>query len=370
LSDRSSTTQVVDVASVNTVAPVSVSDGHKSDSLSGSDALPDDIERMFDRASFSIQVEPQNPPSESFSDPDGLRKDLSALLEGRISVDNHSASAGDTQNVHRTPVDANRPHPDHTGSASSMTPNPSSSLASISGVLFSDPFVSTPPVRPTKDTDWKTSHSAKVRSDRPKRRISSVQIAKGEVPPVPIIPEAFQDSPKALLSSQTKPNETFRYSSPNYISIGWKYGASDDRLQSSRISEPNYWPSIFEDVEIKYHGSSGDALSLTASYQRQSLISDGSPHVSDGGFPSANKGTKPNIIDVIHPHSPVQTVKPFPRRFSSRPQQDVKLSHIAADPQQARRQSISMTYGMQAIDPQVQNYVEKRLQVPISMNNA
>jgi hypothetical protein len=318
---------------------------------------------MFDRASFSIHLEPQKGPSEALNDPDGLRKGLSALLEGRVSVNNHSTYVNDAREPDRTPVDASKLQPDH-------TPNPSSSLASISGVLFADPFVSPPPVRVTKDADWKTSHSAKIRSDKPRRRISSVQIAKGEAPPVPVIPEAFHDSPKALLSPATRPNGTFRYSSPDYTSSGWKYeGASADRLQSSRIPEPKYWPSIFEDVETRYNGASTDTLDRAAPFQSKLLTSEGSPRASDCGFPSANKGTKLNIIDVIHPHSPVQTVKPFPRRFSSRPQQDEKLLHVAGDPQQASRRSSSTTYGMHAIDPQVQNYVEKRLQVLTSLNN-
>jgi hypothetical protein len=356
LSERSSITQVEDLIYKDPVIPVSFSDGHKTDSFSSSDALPDDIERLFDRASFSIHVEAPKRSSDSGSDPDGLRKGLSALLGGRISLDNHSSPTNAAPDIDRSPVGSSESQSDQIQNIPFKPTTPMSSLTSISGILFADPFVTPPPPpRASEEPERKTSHSAKLRSDKHRRRISSVQIARGEAPPVPVIPDAFQDSPKPLLSPETHFNgSAFRFTSPNYAQGGIKHeDESTDHMQSSPVAKITYWPSIFEDVNTKSSGTRLD--SSTGTFQKSM--------VSDGGSPSLKQsGTKPNIVDVIHPHSPVQTVKPFPRRFSTRPLDD-KQSHLPTDSNQPPRRSISMTHGLPAIDPHVQNYVEARLHV-------
>src|ERR1700721_254135 len=67
---------------VSSPCPVSLSDGHKTDSFSSSDALPDDVARLFDRASLSVRNHHQCRNSGSIEDPDGLRQGLNTLLAG------------------------------------------------------------------------------------------------------------------------------------------------------------------------------------------------------------------------------------------------------------------------------------------------
>lgn len=188
-----------------------LSDGNKTDSFASSDALPDDIVRLFDRASFSIHGGPNSSTSSSIDDPDGLRKGLSTLLKGREPGQNQS------ERLSIPPMS-----PTGQGAAelsawmdkfTSNSPFGHASIASISGVLFADPFATsvgqiTAPVSGSGRTKYSKSRTISVQ-----RRKSSVPDLGDPVPPVPVIPDNFRRGSIARASGIPRPTSLARPSS-------------------------------------------------------------------------------------------------------------------------------------------------------------
>jgi hypothetical protein len=193
-----------------------LSDGNKTDSFSSSDALPDVVERFFDRASFSIHGYDTEPISPLYTDPDGLRKNLRQFMDetpsdraeqstsgsakrvnpckpkvSRLSaaIDN-TLPKGSVENTPKRSLDDTLPKRSSPTRLSSSSPT----LTSISGVLFADPFHSSIP-RSTVTTSSTTKTRSPSRSDHSLRRKLSLPIPSQEVPPVPAIPEAFRKDP-------------------------------------------------------------------------------------------------------------------------------------------------------------------------------
>jgi hypothetical protein len=182
-----------------------LSDGSKTDSFCSSDVLPDDLERLFDRASFSIHGYDPEPISPLYTDPDGLQKNLRQFINEPPSDMTEDATS------HLTAKDGNPRRPKVSPSTAvnssppkrsvdnhllkgSSPPRPSSlspTLTSISGVLFADPFHSSIP-RSTETASSMTKTRSPSRSDHSLRRKLSLPIPSQDVPPVPAIPDAFR----------------------------------------------------------------------------------------------------------------------------------------------------------------------------------
>ena len=189
-----------------------LSDGSKTDSFASSDALPDDIERLFDRASFSIHGSgnTNSSTSSSIDDPDELRKGLKALLKGRESSQIKSEPIispplSPTRSTDEQPLST---WMDKFTSNSSSGPTP---IASISGVLFADPFATS--AQTTALSDSNRIKYAKSRTVSVQRRKSSIVLPEGLAPPVPVIPENFRQTSIARVAEIQRPPSLARLSS-------------------------------------------------------------------------------------------------------------------------------------------------------------
>jgi hypothetical protein len=190
------------------------SDGNKTDSFASSDALPDDIDRLFDRASFSIHggsVKTNSSASSSINDPDGLRRGLKALLNCPQSSESNSQA---THNLLLSPTKAGNAEAqsrwiDKSISCSSVGPT---AIASISGVLFADPFASSVGQRIDTPSGSDSAKYAKSRATSAQRRKSSV-LPTTAVPPVPVIPDNFRQGSVTRVAEIQRPNCVARLSS-------------------------------------------------------------------------------------------------------------------------------------------------------------
>ena len=190
------------------------SDGNKTDSFASSDALPDDIDRLFDRASFSIHgesVKTNSSASSSINDPDGLRRGLKALLNGPQSSESSQA----THNLPLSPTRAGNAEAqsrwiDKSMSSSSVGPT---AITSISGVLFADPFASSVGQRIDAPSGSGSAKYAKSRATSAERRTSSVLLPTTAVPPVPVIPDHFRQGSVLRVAEIQGPNSLARLSS-------------------------------------------------------------------------------------------------------------------------------------------------------------
>ena len=178
-----------------------LSDGSlKADSFASSEVLSDEIDHLFDRASFSIHggsIKTNSSTSPSIDDPVGLRRGLNVLLNGPSSSERNPHAA------HNLPLSPTRvgnaeseSSPIHKSmSSSSVAP---AAIASISGVLFADPFASFVGQRtPSESCSIKYAESRTISGQRPN---SSVPLPTTTVPPVPAIPDKFRQGSLARLS--------------------------------------------------------------------------------------------------------------------------------------------------------------------------
>jgi hypothetical protein len=191
------------------------SDGNKTDSFASSDALPDDIDRLFDRVSFSIHggsVKTNSSASSSINDPDGLRRGLKALLNGPQSSESNSQA---THNLPLSPTrsgnaEAQSRRIDKSMSSSSVGPT---AIASISGVLFADPFASSVGQRIDTPSGSDSAKYAKSRATSAQRRKSPVLLPTTAIPPVPVIPDNFRQGSVARVTEIHRPKCLARVSS-------------------------------------------------------------------------------------------------------------------------------------------------------------
>ena len=206
-----SSTQTLEHSSprVSALGSALFSDGNKTDSFASSDALPDDIDRLFDRASFSIHggsVKTNSSASSSINDPDGLRRGLKALLNGRQSSESNSQA---THSLPLSPTRAGKAEAlsrwiDKSISSSSVGPT---AIASISGVLFADPFASSVGQRIDTPSGSDGTKYAKSRATSAQRRNSSVLLLPtSAVPPVPAIPDNFRQGSVPQVAEIQRPN--------------------------------------------------------------------------------------------------------------------------------------------------------------------
>ena len=195
-----------------------------------SDPLPDRVSRLFDRPSFWVMNEntpsksPPVPPRE-IDDPDGLRKNLSALLEG------HSTEESVTKDSIADSLATPLPERAHL------------SISSISGIQFSDPFTSKntssprSPIGTQPENKKLISKASKLEATW---RRSSLHKKRDDVPPVPPIPEAFL--PFAALDSRTRlssisvpaiPSVEARAVDSNHPALGRSLSLSDGQQSAT-----------------------------------------------------------------------------------------------------------------------------------------
>jgi hypothetical protein len=305
----------------------------------------------------------------SINDPDGLRKGLSALLEG--SANQHKIISTDPDESHAAIGSSSFPL--QVGLACAPDPGlpprttPSSPLQSISGILFTDPFTLHQSANPSRHPTVAERKPGRPQVESQSRRIPSTFSSSSGIPPVPVIPDAFQENPgkSASWSTMTSagdvshdrprlPEKVFSTTPAFDVSHSKNGLTMEQHPMSKPVSEPAVPPGILtayltpstEDRQAPYQNS----LSQHAAHQCYGAPED-ELELSE-------------ITALIHPHSPVQVASIFPAstrlKNSSRSSTDVKrvsptCSHLG---QGSRPIAV-----LDSMDPMLKEFVENRLQV-------
>jgi hypothetical protein len=317
------------------VGPGSSSSSQKTSSFSSSDAMPEDLEHYV-RASFSIPKAESQELKSSIDDPDGLRQGLSALLSGS-PIKKNSLSIQIPK-----PIEQSDERPMSPLSSSSSPAN----LASISGVLFADPFLA----GPSRNVSTSISSPPKpCPLSRPRAqhgRSSSLRQSLDQAPPVPIIPDVYAHAQNRRLSGILGP------SSPRPPSV-----------YSSRQSSPPPRP----EPQLCYMGNIPARQSSTShlehlrhgSYKGKEVAYDVEVANQYGSYDSDDHFLPSHVTEIIHPHSPVHVAKPFPRRLSTRPELDEEEDET----ERARRLQRNPSAVIANLDPEIQRYFDSKLKV-------
>lgn len=312
--------------------PMSSSSSRKTSSFSSSDAMPDDLEHYV-RASFSIPKESEEQPKTSIDDPDGLRQGLSALLNGTTY-----------KMTSPPPVEkpkAIEPIQERSMSALSSPPR-SGNLSSISGVQFVDPFIASPPWTPTTSLSPKPPPSTGYRS--PHRRTSSLRQSLADAPPVPVIPGAYANAQNRRLSGMPGP-----------------YSSRPPSVYSSNPSSPptRTEPQLYYAANVlAKHSPSRPESAGQGSYKGKEVAHDVEGGNEHSQYDSSDEHVLPSTR-IIHPLSPVQVAKPFPRRLSTKPE----VEEEEDDTEENRRFQRNPSALVANLDPQLQAYLDARIKV-------
>jgi len=333
-------------------------DDGNGESFSSSEALSDDLERFFDRASFSIQEGINLSALDSSSpieDPDRLRKGLSVLLDSRTSSNDPHESLSpplDIPDFSLTPALNDGP------AASMGLPYANRALTSISGVVFAHPFLAkeSPSILSLGSDEKKPRARSHV-------RFSMVNFPKAQVPPVPAITEAYRSQTSTVHSSITsnlssspthsilmnhRPSETKRrplsLQTPSHIRI--------QRSESKSISET---PVGTLTAYLPAGETSASALGAEARPLRQVYSGP-----SNDSIPSSE------IPALVYPHSPVQIASKLPPittlQFPVLPGGHEDPKYV--DP--PRQRQISTV--VESMDPELKQFVDRRLKVALNVS--
>lgn len=315
------------------VRPGSSSSSQNTSSFSSSDAMPEHLEHYV-RASFSIPKEPDEPNS-SIDDPDGLREGLSALLSGSPIKKNSPPPIEKPKSI----------EPSERPMSPLFSPTGSANLASISGVLFADPFVTDASRNASTSISSPPKPSA-LSQPRPRHnRSSSLRQSLDQAPPVPIIPDTYAHAQNRRLSGMPGPSSS-----------------RPPSVYSSRQSSPP--PSA--EPQLCYIGKVLAKQSPTAltehlrhgSYKGKEVAYDIEVGNEYGTYDSDDHFLPSHVTEIIHPHSPVQVAKPFPRRLSTRPELDEE-----DETKEVRRVQRNPSAVIANLDPQFQRYLDSKFKV-------
>ena len=309
----------------------SSSSSQNTSSFSSSDAMPEHLEHYV-RASFSIPKEPEEQKS-SIDDPDGLREGLSALLSG-------------------SPVKMNSPRPIEKAKSIEPSERPmfplssptgSASLASISGVLFADPFVADASQNASTTVSSPPKPSSLSQPRLRHRRLSSLRQLLDQAPPVPVIPDSYAHPQNRRLSGIPGPSPpTSVYSS--------RQGSPPPRPEPQHC----YMGNVL--AKQPPTGRLGSHKGKEVAYHE--VGHEYGPYDSDDHFlPS-------HVTEIIHPHSPVHVAKPFPRRLSTRQE----LLEEEDETMEVRRLQRNPSAVLANLDPQIQRYLDSKLKVQDSFS--
>lgn len=279
------------------LSPIKTSRDDSSDTFSSSDVLPDEVERLFDRSSFSIHGELSRGLSNYSSpspvhDPDGLRKGFTDLMLGNGGKSEANVEAGDQtglptpKTLYITPI--------HVPTQQKA----SSALTSISGMTFSNPFTSPGPDGAPLPAVAPSQH-AKVKPVGIRRRMSSKYLTSTDIPPVPDIPRTFLTAP----SGTTKLNQTSA-SRRSCSNIG-ETVLDFDRGADSKLS------ALEDGTEKKFPPENTRSDILPFKGVQPSAYSD--VRSAELGEAREDPGVVDRTMPVIRPHSPVALA----RRHSS-----------------------------------------------------
>ena len=312
------------------VRPGSSSSSRNTSSFSSSDAMPEHLEHYV-RNSLSIP-KPDEQKS-SIDDPDGLREGLSALLIGS-PIKKNSPSLMEK---------ANSVEPSGRPMSPLSSPTSSANLGSISAVLFADPFV----MDASRNAFTTISSPPKPSSlSQPRlryRRSSSLRQSLDQAPPVPIIPDTYAHTQNRRLSGMSGPSRpTSVYSS----------------RQCSPLPRPEPQLCYMGNVLAKQPPTArhGSYKGKEVAYDVE-VGNEYRPYDSDDHFlPS-------HVTEIIHPHSPVEVVKPFPRRLSTR----AELEEEEDETMEVRRLQRNPSAALANLDPQIQRYLDSKSKVQYSL---
>jgi len=277
------------------LSPIKTSRDDSSDTFSSSDLLPDEVERLFDRSSFSIHSELSRSLSNYSSpspvhDADGLLRGFNDLMLGNGGKSEANVEAGD-----QTGLPASKSlyiMPSHVPTQQDA----SSALTSISGMTFSNPF--TLPDSPPLPAVARSQHG-KVKPAGMRRRRSSKYLTTTDIPPVPDIPKTFLTAS----SGTTKINQTSA-SRRSCSNIGETL-LNFDQGTDSRLS------ALEEGTEKRFPPEDTGSDVLPFKRVQPSAYSD--VRSAELGQAQEDPGVVDRTMPVIRPHSPVA----FVRRHSS-----------------------------------------------------
>ena len=247
-----------------------------------------------------------------------------------------------------------------------LRPTPSSPLQSISGILFTDPFTLNQSASPSRNPTVAERKPGRPQVESQSKRIPSTFSSTSGIPPVPVIPNAFQENPgkSASWSTMTSAGDVSHdrprlpekvFSTTPALDVSLSNGLTMEQHSMSKpVSEPAVPPGILT------------AYLTPSTEDRQGPYQNSlSQHAAHHCYGAPEDGLElSEITALIHPHSPVQVASIFPAstrlKNSSQSSTDVKRvsptrSHLG---QGSRPIAV-----LDSMDPMLKEFVENRLQV-------